>query len=119
MKRPQLLLSLLALLLFFQCANKTDVTTPTIFQFEEMTIVVMQEGYKNGQFSVQEVAQAYLDRIKAIDPKLNSVLTINPEAMKIAEQLDQELKEGKVRGNMHGIPAVSYTHLTLPTTPYV
>ena len=120
MKRPQLLLSLLALLLFFQCANKTDVTTPTIFQFEEMTIVEMQEGYKNGQFSVQEVAKAYLDRIKAIDPKLNSVLTINPEAMKIAEQLDQELKEGKVRGNMHGIPVLLKDNIDtgdkMPTT---
>ena len=44
---------------------------------EEITIAELQEGYKSGKFSVVEITQAYLDRIKEIDdsgPMLNSVI---------------------------------------------
>ncbi|MGA1977884.1 MAG: hypothetical protein ABSG89_08530, partial [Bacteroidales bacterium] len=51
---------------------------------EEMTINKLQEGYRNGKFSVADVVSAYLGRIIAIDvdgPSLNSIIEINPEAM--------------------------------------
>ena len=63
----------------------------------------------NGDFTVTEVVQAYLDRIDAIDdngPMLNAVIQVNPDALTIAAQLDQELKEGKLRGPMHGVPVL-------------
>ena len=37
------------------------------------------------------------------------------QALAAAEQADQELDEKKYRGPLHGVPTVSYTHLTLPT----
>ncbi|MHA1356004.1 MAG: amidase family protein, partial [Candidatus Heimdallarchaeota archaeon] len=39
-------------------------------------------------------------------PKLNSIIEINPDALDIAEKLDEERKNGKVRGPLHGIPIV-------------
>src|SRR6185436_10502296 len=47
------------------------------------------------------------DRISDIDkdgPRLNSVIELNPDADSIATKLDQERKDGRVRGPLHGIP---------------
>nr|WP_232792828.1 amidase [Caulobacter hibisci] len=49
------------------------------------------------------VAQ-HLERIEALDPRLNAVLAVNPDARKIARALDAERKAGKVRGPLHGLP---------------
>jgi amidase len=53
--------------------------------------------------------QAYINRINEIDkngPLLNSIIEVNPDAIKIAEQLDKEMKAGKIRGPLHGIPVI-------------
>lgn len=97
--------------LFTACKNQATsiAKTPKDFKFEEYTIAQVQEGYKKGDFTVREVVQSYLDRIEAMDdngPQLNAVIQVNPDALKIADQLDKELKEGKSRGAMHGIPVL-------------
>ena len=98
------------LVTFFACnQNPKTKDTTTDFPFEEYTIAQLQQGYDSGDFTVTEVVQAYLDRINAIDdkgPMLNAVIQVNPDALAIAAQLDTELKEGKKRGPMHGIPVL-------------
>jgi amidase len=37
---------------------------------------------------------------------LNCVLEVNPDALKIAQKLDQERKNGVSRGALHGIPVL-------------
>lgn len=62
---------------------------------------------EQGELSSQGITQMYLDRIEAVDkngPRLQSVIEINPDALSIAAQLDEERKAGKVRGPLHGIP---------------
>ena len=71
---------------------------------EETTVAELQAAMKSGKMSAREITQKYLDRIKEIDPKLNSVLETNPDALKIADDLDKERKAGKIRGALHGIP---------------
>ncbi len=90
---------------------------------EEITVTQLQRGYKEKKFTVKDVVTAYLDRIEAIDrngPCLNSIICINPEAIIIAEDLDRELMEGKVRGPMHGIPVILKDNIDtrdrMPTT---
>ena len=102
---------LLSIIVLPAC-NRSGVKQPaddTPFRFEEYTIMQLQQGYANGDFTVTGVVQAYLDRIGAIDdagPMLNAVIQVNPDAMAIAAQLDTELKEGKSRGPMHGVPVL-------------
>src|SRR5688572_10608867 len=60
-----------------------------------------------GEMTSKSITELYLKRIQEIDkegPKLNAVIEVNPDAITIAETLDQERKEGKVRGPLHGIP---------------
>lgn len=62
-----------------------------------------------GTYSAREVAQAFVDRIDAVDrdgPRLNAVLEINPAAMDIARQRDESLARGGERGPLHGVPVV-------------
>jgi amidase len=95
----------------------------SVLDLEETTISDLQEGYANGSFTIREVVQYYLHRIDSIDrngPQLNSIIRINPDALTIAEILDDELAEGKKRGPMHGIPVILKdnidTHDNMPTT---
>ena len=90
---------------------------------EEQDIFQIQQGYKDGKFTIKALVQAYLDRIEAIDkngPGLNSIICINPDAIRIAEELDRELAVGKSRGPMFGIPVILKdnidTHDKMPTT---
>jgi amidase len=79
------------------------------FRFQEQDITQIQQGYKDGSFTIKELVQAYLDRIAEIDkngPRLNAVIEINPDALKIAEAMDREMKAGKSRGPLHGIPVI-------------
>ena len=79
------------------------------FALEETTIAQLQDSMKAGRLSARGVAQAYLDRIAALDrqgPTLRAILEINPEALTIAEAMDAERRRGKVRGPLHGIPVI-------------
>ncbi len=90
---------------------------------EEITITQLQEGYKSGKYTIEDVVKTYLDRIMEIDkngPELNSIIAINPDAIQIAKSLDIEMAAGKTRGPLHGIPVILKdnidTHDGMPTT---
>jgi amidase len=79
------------------------------FIFLEMDIAQIQQGYKNGAYTIKDVVQCYLDRINEIDkngPALNSIIQVNPDAIHIAEELDQEMSQGIIRGPLYGIPVI-------------
>jgi amidase len=103
---------ILLLFIQFSCqapAGKRDKSQTDSFKFLENDISQIQEGYKNGDFTIKELVQAYLDRIEAIDkngPKLNSIIQINPDAIQIAEELDKEMKQKKNHGPLYGIPVL-------------
>ena len=82
---------------------------PNNFDYMEIDIRQLTEGYRQGEYSIKEITQAYLDRIEKVDfngPELRSIIQVNPEAIAIAEALDKEWAEGKIRGPLHGIPVV-------------
>lgn len=70
----------------------------------EITIRELQAKMKSGKLTARRIAEIYLARIKEIDPKLKSVIEVNPDALKIAGEMDKERKRGKVRSLLHGIP---------------
>ena len=79
------------------------------FELNEITIDSLQEKMKSGTYTSKAITQLYLDRIQQIDkagPRLNSVIELNPDALSIAESMDAERKNGKVRGPLHGIPVL-------------
>ncbi len=62
-----------------------------------------------GKLSSRSLVQQYLARIATVDkagPRLNSVIETNPDALKIAAEMDRERAAGKLRGPLHGIPVL-------------
>ncbi len=113
---------LILLLLAFGCTQPKSDTTEAPFQFEEVTIDKLTDGYENGDFTIRKVVEAYLQRIEEIDqsgPGLNAYIEINPDAVAVADELDRELQEGNSRGVLHGIPVVLKDNVDtsdMPTT---
>jgi amidase len=78
-------------------------------KMKECTIIEIQALMEKGKLSARKLTEMYLTRIRDIDkqgPKLNAIIEINPEALKIAEKLDEERKTKKIRGPLHGIPVI-------------
>lgn len=81
----------------------------TGFRWDEATVASLQKSMESGELTAVELTRAYLKRIDEIDrngPALKAVIEINPDAIAIATQLDEERKNKKLRGPLHGIPVL-------------
>ena len=79
------------------------------FALEELTIDELQSRMRSGRETARTLVDQYLARIDAVDrsgPAINAVIDLNPDAQQIAAQLDDERRNGKVRGPLHGIPVL-------------
>jgi amidase len=118
MRRAVLLLAIVAALAACKPAPPTGGQTPATgsqpagtpaFDVAELSATDAAAKMKAGELSSHDLTQAYLDRIARIDeagPTLNSVIELNPDALKEADALDAERKAGKLRGPLHGIPVL-------------
>jgi amidase len=76
------------------------------FDFLEKSIPELQAAMASGQVSSKDLVMGYLRRIASLNPLLNSVIETNPNAVSIAQHLDNERRRGHVRGPLHGIPVL-------------
>jgi amidase len=77
------------------------------FEFLEATIPELQAAMASGQVSSKDLVKGYLRRIRSLNPLLHSVIETNPNAVSIAQHLDNERRRGHVRGPLHGIPVLA------------
>ncbi|MES2882916.1 MAG: amidase [Bacteroidota bacterium] len=81
---------------------------------------------KNKKITSLELTQFFIERLKKWGDTLQSVITLTEDlAMQQAKEADEEIKKGKYRGPLHGIPyglkdlfAVKGYKTTWGTTPY-
>jgi len=70
-----------------------------------LSITEAAAGIRQKDFSSVELTKACLERINAIDAKLHSFITVIADlALQQADQADVELRSGKDRGPLHGLP---------------
>lgn len=92
------------------------------FSLEEATINSINDAFESGGLTSETLTQLYLERINAYDkngPKINSIIALNPNALKTAAELDRELQLTGSRSPLHGIPILlkdNYNTFDLPTT---
>ncbi len=92
-----------------ETATPAPATEVKPFELDELTITDLQDGMKSGKYTARSLVEKYSTRIDEIDkhgPAVNSVLELNPDALAIADQLDQERKVKGSRGPLHGIPVL-------------
>ncbi len=76
----------------------------------------------NGEITSESTVRNYLARIEQLDrkgPKLQSIIAINPDAMRLAKERDQQIVDGIILGPLHGVPFLVKDNIEtseLPTT---
>jgi len=92
------------------------------FEIMEASIKDIHAAYAADTTTAVKLVQLYLDRIHAYDqsgPRINSIITLNPNALAEAALLDKERQEKGIRGPMHGIPILlkdNINTIDMPTT---
>jgi len=85
---------------------QVKLTRPT--KDEDVAFLTVNElGHliKTKQITSTELTKIYLARLKEYGPKLLCLVTLTEDlALKQAQQADDEIKQGKYRGPLHGIP---------------
>ena len=72
------------------------------------TIRELGERIRTKDVSVEEVVRATIARAEKLQPRLNSYITLAAEqALEAGRQADAELRQGRYRGPLHGVPVVS------------
>jgi amidase len=51
-----------------------------------------------------EVAESYLRRIEALNPRLNAIVTIAPDVLERAREAEARVMRGEATGALHGVP---------------
>ena len=64
----------------------------------------LAELIRYGKVSSVEVVQAHLDRIEAVNPGINAIVTLADGALEAARAADGELAAGGEAGPLHGVP---------------
>jgi aspartyl-tRNA(Asn)/glutamyl-tRNA(Gln) amidotransferase subunit A len=59
---------------------------------------------RNKEISPVEVVRAHLDRIEAVDPKVNAIVTIADGALDAARKAEAAVMAGEELGPLHGVP---------------
>jgi amidase len=80
------------------------------FKLEEATIADIHRGFRDRSLTCRQLVRRYVDRVEAYDrrgPALNSIITVNPDAVAEADRLDDLFsRTGNLVGPLHGIPVV-------------
>ena len=81
---------------------------PAGFDVRETTIVETQAAIRSGKVTCRELVEAYRKRVLAYDQTthLNSMILLNPEALKDADRLDAEFKKTHTMRPLHGIVVI-------------
>ncbi|NKB55853.1 MAG: amidase [Alphaproteobacteria bacterium] len=72
----------------------------------EMNVADLRSLLEAGATTARALTERCLERIAALDEKVNAVLELNPDALAIAEERDVERVQGAIRGPLHGIPVL-------------
>ena len=104
------------------CAPAFNVPGRPAFRLEETTIAEIHAAFRSGDLTCRELVSAYLARIDAYDrkgPALNSLVVVNPDALRHADSLDARFRDRGVTGPLHCIPMIvkdNFETRDLPTT---
>ena len=96
---------------------------PSPIGWPAKTLPEIAVALQTGEASAVDVVEAYLARIEAVDragATLQSVLTVNPNALEEARARDAAREAGEIMGPLHGVPILLKDNIEsadpMPTT---
>lgn len=92
-------------------AGKTNFISPasaatdSVLDITSASATELAAAIRAKKVTSKAVVQAYLDRIAAVNPKLNAVVQLTADAArKEADEADAALARGEIKGPLHGVP---------------
>ncbi|KAL1876257.1 hypothetical protein Daus18300_002885 [Diaporthe australafricana] len=85
----------------------------------EATIDGIHNSLFTGLTTCREVVSAYLARIEALNPTINALTALNPEALSMADSIDLQISQGNTTGPLLCIPILvkdNYDAVPMATT---
>jgi Asp-tRNA(Asn)/Glu-tRNA(Gln) amidotransferase A subunit family amidase len=89
------------------------------FDSREATIDSVHHALYSGLSTCREVVSSFIARIEAHNDRTNAIITLNPNALSIADSLDEQLSAGNATGPLFCIPILlkdNYDTADMPTT---
>jgi len=79
------------------------------FEVEEATIAQVHDAMRAGRLTCRALVDLYLKRIAAYDkngPAINSIILVNPDAERQADELDRRFAQSGLTGPLHCVPVI-------------
>jgi len=100
------LLVIASLMVLCAAPGHAQSTASVPFRIVEATIDEIHTAFRSGRLTARQLVQGYLDRINAYDkqgPNINSVISVNPNALSEADRLDAAFRNSGLTGPLHGV----------------
>lgn len=115
----QLLSLFVVTLLFFSPATKAQNQRCSKFDIREASVETVHNALYSRLTSCRDLVEAFIARIEAYNPTINAIITLNPNALAIADDFDVALAFGNATGNLFCIPILlkdNYDTMDMNTT---
>src|SRR5262245_35211418 len=89
------------------------------FTVVEASVDDMRKALEQKRTTSREIVTQYLTRIGMYEDKIHAVISVNPNALAIADSLDRLRARGTILGPLHGIPVALKDNIhtvVMPTT---
>src|ERR1700716_2624410 len=73
-------------------------------ELSRVPITKLVELIRSGAVSPVQIVEAHLNRIEEINPSLNAIVTLAPDAVEKAKEAETAVKRGDALGPLHGVP---------------
>jgi Asp-tRNA(Asn)/Glu-tRNA(Gln) amidotransferase A subunit family amidase len=89
------------------------------FDSREATIEGIQNAVFSRAHSCRDIVSSFIARIEAFNPTINAIITLNADALTIADDLDSRIASGNTTGSLFCIPVLlkdNYDAVGMKTT---
>lgn len=90
-----------------------------IFDVREASIDSVHQALFTHSTTCREIVSSFIARIEEFNPQINAVISLNPNALSLADDLDKRVAAGNITGDLFCVPVLlkdSYDAVEMSTT---